>query len=140
MRSAKARVTVDAHDLEARFPLVVRDVELVRDCDPHPAPPFPLGDTDRERWERMPLAKRRLAVFGALDAGQEAARMSVIILAAECRAVGIAFDIALHLCLNITFTTATTSRRKVARQLPRAAQFGFEPPSGASGQDPNLQR
>jgi hypothetical protein len=122
-------VSFNARELEERFPLVVPGVEVVRDCDPDPEPTFPLSDSDRGRWERMPRSKRRLAVFGALEAGQEAARMSVIILAAESRAVGIAFDVAMHLCLNITFTTASTSRHRVAKQLPRAAQFGYEPPN-----------
>jgi hypothetical protein len=116
-------------DLEERYPLRI-PAQIVRDAPLDPEPPIPLEEINLERWKRIPLSKRRLAVCGPLQAGQEAARMAAIILAAECAAAGIPLEVALHLCMEIAFTTAQTGRRKVGKQLPKAAQFGYQPPNG----------
>jgi hypothetical protein len=118
-----------SRDLEQRYPLRL-SADVVRDAPTDPEPPFPLEEINLERWKRMPLSKRRLAVCGPLESGRVAARMSAIILAAECAAVGIPYDVALHLCLNLAFTTGQTPRRNVTRQLPKAAGFGYQPPNG----------
>lgn len=118
-----------SRDLEQRYPLRI-DAELVRDASESPPPPFPLDDVNLARWNRMPLSKRRLATLGPLVAGRDAARMTAIVIAAECAAVGIPYDVMLHICLNISFTTGQTNRHRVVRQLPQAAAYGYEPPNG----------
>lgn len=118
-----------SHDLEERYPLRVPG-EIVRGAPTNPEPPFPLDASNLERWKRMPLSKRRLATYGPVETGRIAARMAVIILAAECAAQGIPIEVALHLCMAVNFTTGETHRRNVVRQLPSAVTFGYTPPNG----------
>jgi hypothetical protein len=118
-----------SRDLEQRYPLRI-PTAVVKDPPVDPEPPFRLAGADLDGWNRMPLSKRRLAALGPLVAGREAARLAAIIVAAECAAQGIPYDVALHLCLNLNFTTGQTPRRLVVRQLPSAAEFGYAPPNG----------
>jgi hypothetical protein len=118
------------HDLEEQFPLRIEGVKVILDLDENPEPPFPLSDEDRARWNRAPLSKRRLATFGAPEAGRMPARLAAMTVAGECRAQGIGFDVASHLAINTPITTDTTPERKIARQIPDAARRGYFPEGG----------
>jgi hypothetical protein len=123
-------LTPEQSALEGHYPLVIPGIEVIRDLSHDPAPPVDLDEENLKGWKAMPLAKRRLPVYGSLEAGQTAARMSAIILSAECRVADIPLEVALCLCEKITFTTDRTSRRRVLKQIRRAAEFGYAPPDG----------
>jgi hypothetical protein len=119
------------HDLECNFPLTVDGVdESIAGLTDDPEPPFPLSEENLTRWRRMPLAKRRLAAEGPIEPGHIAARRAAMILAGECRRQGIPFDVAVHVCINIPFATGSTPRRRVTKQLARAARYGYYPQNG----------
>jgi hypothetical protein len=123
-------MTVTSVDLAVRFPLTVAGAQALPDLPETPGPPIPLESAELAAWKRIPLSKRRLAVLGALEAGTKAAFSTAIVIAAECRAQGIPFAVAEKIACAITFTTNTTPRRQVLRQLPRAAAFAYEPKNG----------
>ncbi len=79
-------------------------------------------------WGRIPLAKRRLALEGPLDAGTEAVKSACITLASELYTQGVEQDVARTACLAMPFTTGTTSRRDVERQIPRFVAFAYRKP------------
>jgi hypothetical protein len=113
-----------------RFPLTVPGAHALSDLPEAPEPPIPLEANERAAWDRMPLSKRRLATLGALEAGTDAARSTAIIIAAECRAQGMPFAVAEKVASAVAFTTASTPRHRVLRQLPNAAAWAYEPTNG----------
>lgn len=118
-------------NLEQWFPLTVDGVdEPLRDLNDDPEPPFPLSEENLARWRRMSLAKRRLAAYGPLEPGNLPARRAAMTLAGECRRQGIPFDVAVHLCINIEFEPGTSPKRKVRKQLARAARYAYYPENG----------
>jgi hypothetical protein len=96
----------------------------------NPEPPIDLTPAERAAWDRMPLSKRRLAVYGAQEAGSAAALTTAIVIAAEAKAQGLPFAVGEKLASAVAFVTGSTSRRKVLKQLKRGAAFAYEPTDG----------
>jgi hypothetical protein len=81
-------------------------------------------------WLRMPLAKRRLAAEGPADAGTDAARYAAITVAAELRLHGLSEEEAWAVVREMPFTTGSTPRHRVKKQLRRSVAFAYHPPDG----------
>jgi hypothetical protein len=81
-------------------------------------------------WERVPLAKRRLASLGPLDVGRAAMGDAVVIVAAELRAQKVPEDVALVVCLAIPFETDSTPAGKVRKSVGDWVRWAYNPPDG----------
>jgi hypothetical protein len=93
----------------------------------HPHPPKSISPA---AWARMPLAKRRLAVEGPTAVGTDAARHAATAVAAELRLHGVTEEEAWAVVREMPFTTGTTPRHKVKKQLRRSVAFAHHPPDG----------
>jgi hypothetical protein len=88
-------------------------------------PPAPEG-VPASVWKRIPLGKRRLLTYGPLVPGSDAFRTAAICIAAELRLHDVPEAVAVELVTGMPFTTGSSPRRKVLKQVPRFVRFAYQ--------------
>jgi hypothetical protein len=78
----------------------------------------------------MPRAKRRLLIEGPLDAGRDAFRDAVIIVAGELRLNDVSEEDAVAACKTIPFAADSTPRHKVLKSVRDFVRWTYNPPDG----------
>ena len=91
----------------------------------------PLPGIPAALWERIPLAKQRLAHEGPMISGRRAAMDSALVIAAELRLQGVSEPVAQEACQHLCFSADSTPARLVRRQLRDSVRFAYAPRDGS---------